>query len=82
MFLQSRLESGLDGRSDETERTRFGEEQVIGVVKEAKARAKTADLAWRHGVSEAARRVGNDDLRLEVEVWRVEGVRGSRVEHA
>ncbi len=30
------------------------EEQVIGVLKEAEAKAKTADLAWRHGVLEAA----------------------------
>ena len=34
-------------------RTRFSEEQIIGVLKEAEARAKTADLARRHGVSEA-----------------------------
>lgn len=34
-------------------RTRFTEEQVIGVLKEAEAGAKTADLARRHGVSEA-----------------------------
>ena len=34
-------------------RTRFTEEQIIGVVKEAEAGAKTADLARRHGVSEA-----------------------------
>ena len=29
------------------------EEQIIGVLKEAEAGAKTADLARRHGVSEA-----------------------------
>ena len=34
-------------------RLRFTEEQVIGVLKEAEAGAKTADLARRHGVSEA-----------------------------
>jgi putative transposase len=34
-------------------RTRFTEEQIIGVLKEAEAGAKTADLARRHGVSEA-----------------------------
>ena len=33
-------------------RTRFTEEQIIGVLKEAEAGAKTADLARRHGVSE------------------------------
>ena len=34
-------------------RIRFTEEQIIGVVKEAEVGAKTADLARRHGVSEA-----------------------------
>ena len=34
-------------------RTRFIEEQIIGILKEAEAGAKTADLARRHGVSEA-----------------------------
>lgn len=33
--------------------TRFSEEQIIGVLKEAEAGVKTADLALRHGVSEA-----------------------------
>ena len=34
-------------------RLRFSEEQIIGVLKEAEAGAKTADLARRHRVSEA-----------------------------
>lgn len=34
-------------------RTRFTDEQIIGVLKEAESGAKTADLARRHGVSEA-----------------------------
>ncbi|WP_099186369.1 IS3 family transposase [Sphingobium fuliginis] len=34
-------------------RTRFTEEQIIGILKEAEAGAKTADLARRYGVSEA-----------------------------
>ena len=34
-------------------RARFSEDQIIGVLKEAEAGAKTADLARRHGVSEA-----------------------------
>ena len=33
-------------------RTRFTEEQIIGILKEAEAGAKTAELARRHGVSE------------------------------
>jgi putative transposase len=34
-------------------RKRFTEEQIVGVLKEAEAGAKTADLTRRHGVSEA-----------------------------
>ncbi len=34
-------------------RIRFTEEQIIGVLQEAEAGAKTADLARKHGVSEA-----------------------------
>ena len=34
-------------------RARFTEEQIIGVLKEHEAGAKTADLARNHGVSEA-----------------------------
>ena len=34
-------------------RTRFTEEQIIGMLKEAEAGAKTSELARRHGVSEA-----------------------------
>jgi hypothetical protein len=33
-------------------RARFTEEQIIGVLKEHEAGAKTADLARKHGVSE------------------------------
>lgn len=53
IFLQFRLESGPDRRTDEVKRTRFTEEQIIGVLKEAEAGEKTADLARRNGVSEA-----------------------------
>lgn len=34
-------------------RARFTEEQIIGVLKEQEAGAKTPGLARRHGVSEA-----------------------------
>ena len=34
-------------------RTRFTEEQIIGILKEAETGARTAELARRHGVSEA-----------------------------
>jgi putative transposase len=34
-------------------RARFTEEQIIAVLREHKAGAKTADLARKHGVSEA-----------------------------
>ena len=32
---------------------RFSEEQIIGVLKEAEAEAKTKDLCRQHGISEA-----------------------------
>jgi putative transposase len=52
IFLHERLESGLkEGQT--MKRARFSEEQIIGVLKEAEAGAMTADLARRHGVSEA-----------------------------
>jgi putative transposase len=34
-------------------RKRFSEEQIIGVLREHEAGAKTADLARKHGISEA-----------------------------
>jgi putative transposase len=51
-FLHAELESGLlkDGQ---VKRARFTEEQIIGVLREHEAGAKTADLTRKHGVSEA-----------------------------
>ena len=40
-----------EGRTDE--RARFTEEQIIAVLKEHEAGVKTADLARKHGISEA-----------------------------
>lgn len=34
-------------------RSRFSEEQIIGILRESEAGAKAGDLARRHGVSEA-----------------------------
>ena len=34
-------------------RSKFSEEQIIGVLKEHEAGAKTADLCRKHGISEA-----------------------------
>jgi putative transposase len=34
-------------------RSRFSDEQIIGIVKEQEAGAKTADVCRRHGISDA-----------------------------
>src|SRR3954453_2453673 len=51
-FLQLKLESGLQ-EDGQMKRARFTEEQIIGILKEHEAGAKTADLARKHGISEA-----------------------------
>ena len=51
-FLQKDLESGLT-KDGQMKRKRFTEEQIIAVLKEHEAGAKTADLARKHGISEA-----------------------------
>lgn len=47
-----KLDSGLK-KDGQMKRGRFTEEQIIAVPKEHEAGAKTADLARRHGISEA-----------------------------
>jgi putative transposase len=63
-------------------RARFTEEQIIGVLKEHEAGAKTADLARKHGVSEATlynwkAKYGGMDVSGTVSI----SVCGRRVEH-
>jgi putative transposase len=33
--------------------SRFSEEQIIGILREHEAAAKTPDICWRHGISDA-----------------------------
>ena len=51
-FIHVDFGSGPD-KDGQMKRARFTEEQIIGVLKEHEAGAKTADLARKHGVSEA-----------------------------
>ena len=41
------------GEDQTMKRKRFSEEQIIGVLKEHEAGAKTADLCRKHGISDA-----------------------------
>jgi putative transposase len=47
------MESGPLGEDQAMKRSRFSEEQIIGVLKEHEAGTKTADLCRKHGISEA-----------------------------
>jgi putative transposase len=51
-FPQGELESGLV-KAGQMKRARCTEEQIIAVLREHEAGAKTADLARKHGVWEA-----------------------------
>ena len=52
VFLHVELESGLT-KDGQKKPASFTEEQIIGVLREQEAGAKTADLARKHGISEA-----------------------------
>ena len=41
------------GRKADVKRTRFSEEQIIAVLKEAEAGAKVTELCRRHGIADA-----------------------------
>jgi putative transposase len=47
------LESSGQKKEDQMRGSRFTEEQIIGILKEADAGAPTAELCRRHGVSPA-----------------------------
>jgi putative transposase len=55
---------------------RSSEEQIIAVLEEAEAEAKTKDLCRRHGIS------GGDLLQLEGEVRRNDSFGGAAAERA
>jgi putative transposase len=49
------LEFGLAQREDQSmKRSRFSEEQIIGILKEHEAGVSVADLRRKHGVSDAS----------------------------
>jgi putative transposase len=43
----------LEGKDQTMKRSRFTEEQIIGVLKEHELGAKMADICRKHGISEA-----------------------------
>ncbi len=51
-------------------KSRFGEEQIIGILKESEAGVPTAELYRKHGIA------GPDAVPLEGEVRRAGGQRG------
>src|ERR1700751_2132435 len=55
-FSIASLEFALAQRKDQSmKRSRFSEEQIIGILKEHEAGVSVADLCRKHGVGETAR---------------------------
>ncbi len=57
-------------------RSRFTEEQIIGILKEQEAGAKTADVCRKHGISDATL------YKYKAKLWRHGGVRCPQAECA
>jgi hypothetical protein len=72
-FLQKDLESAQT-KDGQMKRKRLAEEQIIAVLKEHEAGAKTADLARKHGISEATFTIG----RPSPAAWTSPKTSGSR----
>ena len=56
-------------------RSRFTEEQIIGILKEHEAGVSVSDLCRKHGVSDAKH------LQMESQVWRHGCIRGQEDEN-